>query len=113
LLYGTSPKALKFGLGRWFGKERYLTVTLPGKDPLTAFQFNEWLAYYNIEPFGEFRSELRFGSVMALTANLNRDSKNKPEPFTALDFMNYVERPPEKVYSDAELEAYAEKVFGK
>lgn len=65
-----------------------------------------------IEPFGEFRQELRHGQMMALHLNLNRDSKQRPEPFTALECMNFVEREPEKVYSQEELEAYAAKIFG-
>jgi len=79
---------------------------------LTASQINGWLNYYSIEPFGEFRSELRHGQQMALTANLNRDSEKRPEPFTAVDFMNFCEKKPEREYTVEELEAYAEKVFG-
>lgn len=85
---------------------------MPGKPGLTASQLNEWMAYASIEPFGEFRSELRHGQQMAMTANINRDSKAKPEPFTATDFMNFVEKEPEKQYTQEELEAYAEKIFG-
>lgn len=96
----------------WWGKPRYLSISLPGKPGLTASQLNDWFAYEQIEPFGEFRSELRHGQMMALHANLNRDSKNKPEPFTALDFMNFVEREPEREYTIEELEAYAAKIFG-
>jgi len=85
---------------------------LPGKLGLTAKQLNEWYAYMNIEPFGEFRSELRHGSIMALHANLNRDSKQRSEPFTAMDFMNFVERPPEKILTPEEIEACFDKIFG-
>lgn len=63
-----------------------------------------------LEPIGEFRSELRHGQMMALHLNLNRDSKT--EPFKALDMMNFIEKPPEKVYTMEELEAYAAKIFG-
>jgi hypothetical protein len=49
---------------------------------------------------------------MALQLNLNRDPNVKSEPWTLYDCMNFVERPPEKVYSAEELEAYAKKVFG-
>ena len=78
---------------------------------MTLRQFRELLDYYNIEPFGEFRDELRTGKLMALTANVNRDSKIRPEPFASLDFMDYVEKESEKIYSQEELEAYADKVF--
>ena len=82
---------------------------------LTARQLNEWLDYNSIEPFGEFRSELRHGQQMAMTANINRDSDKKPDPFKATDFMNYYERPKEeeRELTTEELEAYAKQVFGK
>lgn len=58
---------------------------------LTAGQLSEWKAYAAIEPFGEYRSELRHGQQMAMTANINRNQEARPEPFTALDFMNFME----------------------
>ena len=100
-------------LGTWFGKKRYLTITLPGKAPLTASQLSEWMEYDNIAPFDrEFRHELRHGQIMALHCNLNRDPKSKPEPFAAVDFMNFVERPPEKVLTAEEIEKEFDKIFG-
>jgi hypothetical protein len=50
---------------------------------------------------------------MALTANINRDSKTKSEPFKATDFMNFYEVPEERELTKEELEAYATQVFGK
>ena len=94
------------------GKPRHLTLTWPGKSGLTAAQLNEWFAYNTIEPFGEFRNELRHAQQMALTMNLNRDPKQRSEPFNATEFMNFTERPPEKIYTAEELEAYADKIFG-
>lgn len=79
---------------------------------MTASQLNELIAYHDLEPFGEIRSELRHGQQMALVANCNRDSKSKPEPFKARDFMNFVQSEPEKIYTVEELEAYASKIFG-
>lgn len=81
---------------------------------LTAKQLNGWMDYHGIEPFGEFREELRHGNKMALIANINRDSKARPEPFKAVDFMNFHNPPEEKerIYTVEELEEYAKKVFG-
>ncbi len=81
---------------------------------LTARQLNGWLNYSNIDPFGEYRAELRHGQQMALTANINRDSKARPEPFTAADFMNFCDAPEvkERQLTVEELEAYATRVFG-
>jgi hypothetical protein len=81
---------------------------------LTARQLNDWYNYNEIEPFGEYRNELRHGQQMALFANVNRNTKKKPEPFIARDFMNFVEikEEPEKELTTEELEAYAERIFG-
>lgn len=66
----------------------------------------------NIEPFGEFRSELRHGQVMSMTANMNRDTKQRAEPFSAVEFMNFTEKEPEKVLTPEEIEAHFDRIFG-
>jgi len=63
---------------------------------LTARQLNEWLAYDQIEPFGEIRQEIRHGQQMALMCNLKRDSKIKPQPYTPREFMHFVDLPEER-----------------
>lgn len=50
-------------------------------------QFREWMAYAKIEPFGEYRDDLRSGVVASIVANVNRDSKKHPEPFSPSDFV--------------------------
>ena len=54
---------------------------------------DEWMAYSQIEPFGEMRAELRNGELCALLANLKRDTKRKATPFRASDFMHYLDEP--------------------
>lgn len=49
-------------------------------------QFRGWLAYSQIEPFGEERGDLRAGIVASVIANVNRDPK-KGKAFQAKDFM--------------------------
>lgn len=48
---------------------------------------------------------------MSLTANLNRDPKGKPEPFTALDFMNFVEQETEKKMTQEEIDKELDRIF--
>jgi len=79
---------------------------------MTAAQLNELLAFNSLEPFGEYRSELRHGQQMALQLNLNRDPKQRHDPFNALECMNFTQKPPERVYTAEELEKYAAKIFG-
>ena len=63
---------------------------------MSSSQLAEWMAYAGVEPFGEFRQELRHGQHLALVANINRNTEKKKEPFSALDFMNYVDAPEEQ-----------------
>ena len=79
---------------------------------MTIRQLRELELFYSIEPFGEYRQELRHGQSQSLLANINRDSKSTPEAYKPLDFMNFVEKPPERIYTMEELEAYATRIFG-
>lgn len=54
---------------------------------LTSSQLSEWEAYNSIDPVGEWRRDYMIASMMALIANINRDTKKKPEAYTHLDFM--------------------------
>lgn len=56
------------------------------QDEIDAPEFAEWMAYAKIEPFGPEREDQRAGVIAALIANVNRDSKSKPEPFTVEEF---------------------------
>jgi hypothetical protein len=58
------------------------------------------MAFYSIEPWGEFRDELRNGSLMALIANIKRDPEARREPFAAADFMHFIERPEQAPHID-------------
>ena len=54
---------------------------------LTSSQLSEWEAYDKLDPVGDWRSDYRMANIMAMIANVNRDSKKKPEPYNILDFM--------------------------
>lgn len=45
------------------------------------------MAYFELEPFGDTIADLRHGTAAALLANINRDCKSRPEPYTAEDFI--------------------------
>lgn len=53
---------------------------------MSSAEFGEWMAYYQLEPFGPLRDDRRAGEVAAMVANVNRDRKHRREPFTWLDF---------------------------
>lgn len=52
---------------------------------LSSWQIAEWMAYYNLEPFGEQVEWLRSGAICSVIANVNRGQKGKV--FTPEDFM--------------------------
>lgn len=52
-------------------------------------QFRSWQLYAAQEPFGPDRADLRAGIIASTIANAHRDSKRRPMPFSAKDFMPY------------------------
>lgn len=50
-------------------------------------EFAAWLAFYQVEPFGDLRDDMRMALVATLTANAHRNVKKKREPFELSDFM--------------------------
>ena len=62
----------------------------------------EWLAYAQLEPFGEPRADLRAGIVASTIANTHRDPKVRKRPFEPQEFVpdfaeqwRQAHRPPE------------------
>lgn len=49
-------------------------------------QLQYWIAYSEIDPFGEARADLRSGIVAAVVANANRDP-NRGSAYQPKDFM--------------------------
>ena len=47
----------------------------------------EWMAFYNLEPFGYVANLHGHAITASVVAEVNRDSKKKSEPFTAQDFI--------------------------
>ncbi len=65
---------------------------------MPAKTFLEWMLYYQVEPFGEGRADLRAGIVASTIAEVNRDRKKRQKAYTAADFMPQFEkeeRPPQ------------------
>lgn len=53
--------------------------------------------YYRIAPWGEERADLRNAMNMAQTANMNRDTTRKPDPYEITDFMPFHEGEKEEI----------------
>ena len=54
---------------------------------ISSQELAEWIAFYQVEPFGPYVDDLRFGISSTLFANANRDPKARRQPFTLADFM--------------------------
>ena len=57
---------------------------------IDAHEFAEWMAYMTLEPFGPNRDDLRAGTIAAVIANVNRDSRKRSEPFSPGDFFTEI-----------------------
>jgi len=56
-----------------------------GSDELT-----EWMAFYQLEPFGDFRADYRSGVIASTFANAHR--AQDASPFRVEDFMPFLEQ---------------------
>ncbi len=65
-------------------------------------EFAEWRAYYELEPWGEERADLRAGIVASTIANVNR---GKGKAFSPGDFMPEFDKPIRKKQTAAEMAA--------
>ncbi len=72
---------------------------------MTSFEFSYWLAFYGLQPWGDERADLRSGIVAATVANCNRDPKQRPQPFSPLDFMPYSKEPAEEQTMEDQIAA--------
>lgn len=70
--------------------------------------WEEWKAFYILEPFGEDRQDLRTADIVRTMYNIMRDTKKRREPYT-LDEMRLrwegTPPPTPRQKTDEELEA--------
>lgn len=59
---------------------------------LTSLQVAEWMAYYQLEPWGNEPEEWRHGAWMAMYANAHRGKDSDPVRYP-WDFSSYIEKP--------------------
>jgi hypothetical protein len=60
-------------------------------EQMPARTFAAWQAFYEIDPFGDQRADLRAGIVAATAANCWRGKGDRP--LKPIDFMPFYERP--------------------
>lgn len=54
---------------------------------ISSRELSEWMAYAEVEPFGEERADLRSGIIASTVANTARDPKKRRKPYSADEFM--------------------------
>ena len=54
---------------------------------MTSAELAEWRAFDRVEPFGEYRADLRMGILAATIVNINRGKRAKP--VVPRDFMPF------------------------
>lgn len=55
-------------------------------------ELGEWMALEVLSPSGESRADLRMAIIASTIANVNRDPKKRPKPYSAREFMPFIEQ---------------------
>jgi len=58
---------------------------------ISSEEFTGWLAFYQLEPFGDLVADLRHGVLTRTLANVNRNPKTRPDPYRLNDFIHWGE----------------------
>ena len=73
---------------------------------MTPSELGEWIADYEISPWGEWRADWRAAQNTRILAEVNRNRAAHGEPFQVQDFMfDHLSRMQDKVNRDAQLSA--------
>lgn len=75
---------------------------------MSASEFLDWQVFFELEPFGELRDDLRAGTIAATIANIHRDKKKRRKPYSVRDFM-----PGYEITARAKQEQSAENLLQK
>lgn len=81
---------------------------------VSSRELSEWLAYSQVEPWGEERADLRAGIVASTVANTARNAKKRRKPFRPEEFMPTFERKTQTMAQQQEIaQMFARAGFGK
>lgn len=76
------------------------------EEELSARELKEWMAFYSIEPWGEYRADVRSAMVSMLLYGANK-GRNAPK-LTIKDFMPFAEK--EEVSQADQVKRTREKI---
>lgn len=77
---------------------------------MTAVEFIEWKLFYNIEPFGELRADLRSAHEMQQQGNIHRNTKKRKAPYLLKDYMMEFGEVKGNILKEESVEARQEKL---
>lgn len=80
------------------------------EENMTAVEFKEWMAFYDIEPFGELRADIRSAHQMQQLGNIHRNTKKRKAPFALKDFMMSFGEMKGNILKEDSIEARQEKL---
>jgi hypothetical protein len=69
---------------------------------MPARALDEWMRYYEVEPWGEECADFRAGMIASTIANVHRRPNTRS--YGPADFMPSLRPPPEYAISEAEIE---------
>lgn len=88
---------------------------------LTYNEFRQWCTFYQIEPWGDYRADLRAAHIAAAVKNLHAATFNETQDWEPADFMPYLDQrirdnpesavTPEQSLTDEELAVWADAVL--
>jgi len=57
------------------------------QDAMSSHEFSEWMAFSQLQPFGEWRDDFRMATLAAVIVNVMTRTKESDKVHTAQDFM--------------------------
>lgn len=69
---------------------------------MTPSQLGEWLAYYEIDPWGEQRADLRAAIVATEIHRAAGSRRSDGQPIEPKQFMRFIDQPQQKPVSQSE-----------
>jgi len=74
---------------------------------MDAVEYAHWMAFYRIDPWGGYRSDLQSASIATTIANVHRSADSSPWQLS--DFMHYQQFPesePDHEYVSGQWKSY-------
>lgn len=80
---------------------------------ISSAELTDWMAFYQLEPWGGFQDEYRAALIASMVANTARDEKRRREPFRATEFMRaeFLEETAEETAEEPEQETLDGKIL--